>query len=157
MRWIELGRACQERLAPDFRLTTGDGKTVTRAQFRHRSHLILIFLPDPRAPEAQRLLADVARLRPRLGHADATVYAVSPGAQAGEAPVPVLHDSGNAVCRRYAALLPEAGRPASDEPFIIILDRYGTLAHAARGAVDRRGIAEEILSWVQGIQHECPE
>lgn len=157
MRWIELGRACQQHLAPDFRLVSAEGRAVTRAQFRHRLHLVLIFLSDASEPTARQLLDAVAALRPRLAHASAAVYVVAPTAEDRELPVPVLHDRDNAVRQRYAALLPRAERPDENEPFIVILDRYGTLAHAARGALEGTEVADEILSWVQGIQHECPE
>ncbi|HBY95039.1 MAG TPA: hypothetical protein DEP84_13950, partial [Chloroflexi bacterium] len=82
---------------------------------------------------------------------------VAPIAGAPALPVPVLPDPGKAVRRRYAALLPRPERPGDAEPFIVILDRYGAPAHAARGALDREEIADEILNWVQGLQHECPE
>src|SRR5438552_8651482 len=44
-------------LAPQFSLTSTDGQTVTRGQFRGKSGLVLIFfLPTP---ECQKLLASV--------------------------------------------------------------------------------------------------
>jgi peroxiredoxin len=157
MRWIELGRACQESLAPGFRLPVTTGGEVTRAQFRQRAQLVLLFLPEIESQGARGLLEEVERLGPKLRQAEAKVYVVSsnPGSQV--APIPVLNDRESVVRDQYAALLPPGEQPGNDEPFIVILDRYGAPAHAARGPLDREGIAAEILDWLKGIQHECPE
>jgi peroxiredoxin len=156
MHWISLRWGCRERLVPDFRLKTSGGEEVVRSQFRQRSHLVLLFLPEPAAPEAQQLMADLVALAPKFRENDAVIYALSANPAHGALPIPVLHDPEDVVRGRFASLL-EQELPEAGEPFLVILDRFGSLSDAARGPLGQAELAKETLSWVQGIQHECPE
>jgi peroxiredoxin len=157
MTWIEFGPAGRQRSAPDFRLTSVEGKTVSRAQFRQRQHLVLLFLPVPAPPPVHDGMECLAAARDDLAQASAEAYALSASPLARPAALPLLVDADNAVRQAYAALFPPDQRPASAEPFVVILDRYGAPAYARRDLPDAGALGEEILSRLWGLEHECPE
>ncbi|MEW6578403.1 MAG: hypothetical protein AB1435_04325 [Chloroflexota bacterium] len=157
MIWIEFGPAGRQYGAPDFRLTSAEGEVVSRVQFRQHEHLILLFLPVSMQPPTGEALQRLASARDDLAGASAAVYALGTSPLARPAPLPLLVDADGAVRQRYAALFPPDQRPASDEPFVVILDRYGAPAYARRGLPDAGAINEELLTRVWGLEYECPE
>ena len=157
MTWIEFGPAGRQHGAPDFRLTSAEGKTISRAQFRQRQHLVLLFLPVPTPPAVYDVVERLASARDDLAQASAEAYALSASPLARPAALPLLVDADNAVRQRYAALLPPDRHPASEEPFVVILDRFGAPAYARRGLPDAGALNEEIVTRVWGLEYECPE
>ncbi|NLX10820.1 MAG: redoxin domain-containing protein [Chloroflexi bacterium] len=157
MYWTELSSHRLHAVAPDFRLQTAAGETITRAQYRQRQHLVLAFLPDPTAPEVQTLLDGLAAQHDEFAQASAALYIVSTQPAPLPAPLVLLIDPGGTVRDTYAAIFAPDEQPAPGEPFTIILDRYGTPAGAAVGVPDSDTVAADLLSWVWGIEYDCPE
>jgi len=152
MQWTDLSR--WEKAAPSFQLQTPGGDTVTRAQFRHRKHLVLIFLPPD---DGLSFAAPFAARLPEFAQASATVYAVARGDAGAEAPLPLLLDPEGEVRRSYAERLRDDARPAPDQPLVAVVDRYGALAYLGVSDADELVAADEALSHVWGIEYECPE
>ena len=157
MTWIEFGPAGRQYGAPDFRLVSTAGETVSRAQFRQRTHLVLLFLPASWPPSMGEALQRLAAARDDLAGASAMAYALSTAAAPHLTALPLLVDGDGAVRQEYAALVPPDQRPASGEPFVVILDRYGAPAYARRGLPDAGSISDEIVTRVWGLEYECPE
>ena len=157
MTWIEFGPAGRQYGAPDFRLVSAEGEVVSRAQFRQHEHLILLFLPASLPPSTGEALQRLAAARDDLAEASAALYALGESSLPHRAALPLLVDADGAVRQAYAALFPPDQRPASDEPFVVILDRYGAPAYARRGLPDAGAISEELLTRVWGLEYECPE
>ena len=157
MTWIEFGPAGRQYGAPDFRLASTEGEVVSRTQFRQRTHLVLLFLPASLPPATGEALQRLAAARNDLAEASAALYALGVSSLAYRAALPLLVDADGAVRQAYAALFPPDQCPASDEPFVVILDRYGAPAYARRGLPDAGTISEELLTRTWGLEYECPE
>ena len=157
MTWIEFGPAGRQYGAPDFRLTSVEGETVSRAQFRQRTHLVLLFLPASWSPSTSEALQRLVAAQDDLAEASAVAYVLSAVAAPSVPALPLLVDGDGAVRQRYVALFPPEQRPASDEPFVVLLDRYGTPAYTRRGLPDVGTISEEILTRLWALEYECPE
>ncbi|MCL4238691.1 MAG: redoxin domain-containing protein [Anaerolineae bacterium] len=157
MTWIEFGPAGRQHGAPDFRLVSTTGETVSRVQFRQRTHLVLLFLPASLPPSAGEALQRLAAARDDLAEASAALYALGDSSLAGRVALPLLVDADGAVRQAYAALFPPDQRPTNAEPFAVILDRYGAPAFIRRGLPDASAISEEFLTRVWGLEYECPE
>lgn len=157
MRWIELEHPRRDRVTPDFRLTSSEGETVTRAQHRQKQHLALIFAPDPAHEEVQRTLASIARQRDSLRRAPAHAYAISARAAQTGSPLPLLADPGDAVRHAYAALFPADERPANDETFIVIADRYGAPQYGGLAPLNPDMVGDEVEERIWTIAYDCPE
>ncbi len=152
MHWTDLSR--WEKAAPSFQLRTPDGATVTRAQFRHRNHLVLIFVPPG---DGTAVLEPFAAHLPDFAQASAVVYAVAPGDFAPTTPVPLLLDPGGQVRRSYADQLRGGERPTPGQPLIAIVDRFGVLSYLGVADIVEPGTVDEALAHVWGLEYECPE
>jgi len=150
----------QQRLpAPGFQLTTADGQPVSLDDYRYRSNLVLL-LANGVADERWRDAVDAFAARRREYEAnDARVLAVttSPREEAGPGAFPrVASDPDGEVRRRYAALLPR--QPDPDQALVFVLDRFAT-PHVAfiTGDPAHPALHRQIVSWLLGIELECPE
>lgn len=156
MRWIEFGPAARRHAAPSFELAPPDGAPITRSQFRAKTQLVLVFATDLAQPDAKRLLQSLAARGDALAEVPAAAYAISPAAP-GEAAIPVLVDRQGRVSQTYRDLFPPGEAPPESEPFVFVLDRYGTPGFAGYGLAAPDEDAEAILARVWGLAYECPE
>lgn len=156
MHWHELGRVRSGLVAPDFALVSGSGDTVMRSQYRQRSNVVLFFIPGSDA----RALAPVADLlttrSASFEEASARVYALHPQPDPANGARVLLADPGDAVRAAYAGLFPEGHEPGPDEPFALVLDRYGKPWYAGHGALDEAAV-DEALTKLWAIEYDCPE
>jgi len=153
MPWLDFGPQAQQISAPDFRLQTLDGATVTRRGFHSRAHLVLCFLPEALSAADRARLQHLADAQEEIAGAAARLIVLTGRAEALPPALPLLLDPDRAVRRSYGALFPPEQAPAEDEPFVIILDRFGAPAFAAVGLPD----ADDVLTRLWGLQYECPE
>ena len=155
MRWIEFGPAARRHAAPSFELAPPDGAPITRSQFRAKTQLVLVFAPDSAQPDAKRLLQSLA------ARGDALAEVPEPlrdqPAAPGEAAIPVLVDRQGRVSQAYRDLFPPGEAPPESEPFVFVLDRYGTPGFAGYGLGAPDEDADAILARVWGLAYECPE
>ena len=157
MRWIEFGPAARRSAAPSFELALPDGTPVTRSQYRSKAQLVLVFAEDHAQPDVDRLLQSLAARHDEFTEVPAPVYAVSPDAPPGATAIPVLVDRQGQVGDAYRDLFPPGDSPADGEPFVFVLDRYGTPGFAGYGLSAPDEDAEAILTRVWGLAYECPE
>lgn len=153
MHWIDIAADFRQRPAPDFRLSDADGQEVSAYQFRRRQHLVLVFVPGATTPALAPFLAALAEAQDELAQASATVLAIAPRPQ--PVPLTLLVDADNAVRERYAALLAPDQSPARDEPFVVILNRYGVPEAGARDMADGAQAASDLVTRVWGIEYQC--
>ncbi len=153
MSWLDFGPQAQQVSAPDFRLQTPDGAPITRRGFHSRAHLVLCFLPETLSAADRTRLQRLAQAQDDIVGATAHLYALTAQAHTFSFALPLLLDPDRAVRRSYAALFPPEQTPAEDEPFVVILDRYGAPAFASANLPD----ADEVLTRLWGLQYECPE
>jgi hypothetical protein len=68
----------------------------------------------------------------------------------------LLADPDGTTHHNYTALLPD--QPESSEAMLFVLDRWGALhvAFLTREPADPV-VHERLLSWLKGIEYECPE
>jgi peroxiredoxin len=165
MKRIRLDRDRQSRPAPYFRLTAQSGEDVGLADYRDRANLVLTFFDGLAAPALQEALDAFAAREARYRAQNAEVLAIveDPAAAlasrdegAGTAVLRVLADPEGDTRRAYAALLP--AQPEPGEVMVFVLDRFGAphVAFLSRAPADP-ALHEKLLSWLLGIEIECPE
>ena len=157
MRWIEFGPAARRHAAPEFQLALPDGTPVTRSQYRSKRQLVLVFAQDHAQPDVHRLLQSLAAQSDELAEVPAAVYAISPNSAPPTTAIPVLVDHHSRVRHAYDDLFPSGESPSGDEPFVFILDRYGTPGFAGYGIAVADDDAGTILTHSWGLAYECPE
>ena len=151
--------------APAFRLPSSHDGPVALSDYRGRANLVIVFL-DGVDTGARRQAVDAFRQRQKSYRAeDAQVLAIAEGPP-GEGPGPpggpdeafplLLADPDGSVRRQYAALLPE--EPQAGQALVFVLDRFGAphVAYASRQPADPE-LHKKVLSWLLGIELECPE
>ncbi|MGQ9851112.1 MAG: hypothetical protein ACUVSU_13785 [Aggregatilineaceae bacterium] len=153
MPWIEFGPQGQQSTAPEFCLQTSGGEMVTRGQFRHRQHLVLCFVPRTLSAADHEQVQRLRDAQDDIAEASARLYLLARHASALSPGLPLLLDPDDAVRQRYAALFSPGEVPSADEPFTVILDRYGAPAHITTGWPE----VGEVLVRLWGLQYECPE
>jgi hypothetical protein len=156
MRWIELENVRRDRIAPDFRLATAGGETITRTQYRQKRILALLFLPDPASQAALAALADLAGRADQLDLAATVPYVIAPSA-IPSSPIAVLADPDGSARADYIAQFPPGERPAPDAPFVVLLDRFGGPYYGGLGTLDGSATAQEIEDHIWIIAYDCPE
>jgi len=156
MHWHELGRTRSGLVAPDFALRSGTGETITRTQFRQRTHLVLFFVPRDAAQTPAAPLRALGASRERFDEVSAHAFAIAEVPAGAPEFAWLLADPGGAVRASYAALFPEGHEPDADEPFVVVLDRYGAPWYAGHGALDDAAI-DEALTKLWAIEYDCPE
>lgn len=155
MHWIEPEAPVRKTPAPEFSLLTPDGQAMTGAQFRQKKHLVSVFLPNPDQVEARALLDRLHTERDEFKLANAAVCAISPCEAAESTPLPVLLDADSITRDRYAALLPVGKRPATNDAFVMILNRYGVLEFAGLNLFEDGTTVEQITTYVWSLEYQC--
>ncbi len=153
MPWLDFGPQAQQVSAPDFRLQTPDGTTITRRSWHSRAHLVLCFLPETLSAADRGQLQRLVHAQDDIAEAAARLYALTARADTFPLALPLLLDPDRSVRQSYAALFPPEQTPAEGEAFVVILDRYGAPAFASAGLPD----AAEVMMRLWGLQFECPE
>ncbi len=153
------------RSAPQFRLSSGQGRPVALSDYRSRQNLVLFF-PDGADRQALgEALTSFAERQKEYRADEATVLAIvhaSPQETSAlqerlDATFPVLlADPEGTIREKYAGLLP--GELTNGEALLFVLDRFGA-PHAAFVSDQPAApeLHEQIQSWLLGIELECPE
>ncbi len=97
--------------APDFRLRTDDGRSVTLAEFRGRKNVVLIFYPKDDTSLCTKQLCEFRDSWAAAAAVDTVVFGVNPGSadshqtfrQKFQLPFPLLVDDGQQVARLYGS------------------------------------------------------
>ena len=141
------------RPAPFFVLESADGRCVRLWDYKQRRNLLLLFVPE----DEPGLLRETAARYREYRELETEVLAVlSLDAEAARAlatdlkpPFPLLLDPDGAARRRYLG---------NERTGLAVIDRFGTLyaAYAAATAGELPG-HDELLSWLQYIELQCPE
>ncbi|MCC6800928.1 MAG: hypothetical protein IT325_12495 [Anaerolineae bacterium] len=156
MHWHELGRVRSGMVAPDFALISGSGDIVTRSQYRQRSHLALFFIPASGAATVAPVVDLLTARGASFDEASARAYAIAPQPDPANGSRLLLADPGDTARAAYADLFPEGDEPGPDEPFALVLDRYGKPWYAGHGAIDEAAV-DEALTKLWAMEYDCPE
>jgi peroxiredoxin Q/BCP len=124
--------------APDFSLPATGGKTVSLADFKGRTHFIMVFYPGNNTPGCNRQLSALRDDMESFARAGATVIAVNPASVASHDryakkfnfPFPLLSDSKREVARSFRALDENGTRILRT---VYIIDKGGIIQYAKRG------------------------
>jgi peroxiredoxin Q/BCP len=100
--------------APDFALEDENGATVSLADFRGKSAVVLMFYPADNTPGCTKQLCTARDEYDRYQAAGVAVFGVNPGSADGHKKfsekhglrTPLLLDNGGKVSRAYDALMP---------------------------------------------------
>ena len=98
-------------VAPDFRLRTDDGRSVTLSEFHGRQNVVLVFYPKDDTSLCTRQLCEFRDSWAAAAAADTVVFGVNPGSEAShqtfrqkfQLPYPLLVDEGQKVARLYGS------------------------------------------------------
>jgi peroxiredoxin len=165
LRRVELDRSLQNHSGPGFCLPSREGQQVSLADYRSRANLVLLFAHGLERARLQAALKAFAARRAEYEAENATVLAIvqdSPTETPSLEPVTdgpppqLLADPDGPVHRSYAELLPEEPQPG--QAMVFVLDRFGAphIAFLSSEPADPV-LHERLLSWLKGIELECPE
>ena len=114
-------------LVPHFEVTDLYGKRVDYSSIWQRKNLVLVMLPD--TDPSSRSYAEQLKARGRDSKEDHTEWVVTSDRIAG-----------------------------MSNPGAIVADRWGELMHVARAPdVAHLPVLDELVEWVDYVQHRCPE
>jgi peroxiredoxin len=150
------------RMMPDFSLPAGGGRLVRLSDYRHRRHVVAVFVDGAPEEDHRPFLSLLGRFYPEIAGEETEVLAMVPeGAREtalvgdrDDLPFPVLADEAGEAHRAAGAVAID-GKP---DMAVYIIDRYGEIYaafHAGKG--DVLPSPEEILDWIRYIQSQCPE
>ena len=146
---------------PPFELPALDGQTYRYNQFRHRSNLALVFLPERPGPDDEAYLRALAQAAPELEVTDSRLLVVTmlPADEAAALKqrvglkAPVLLDPGREAYCQYGLLSPSG--PCAG---VFIADRYLLLiARAVGSSLPETMSVGEIVDWLRYVDFQCPE
>jgi len=160
-RRIPAPRFCLEALNPG-----QAGSRIGMDDYCEQCNLVLVF---PRPGACEGCLNFLNSFRERMGdyaRVEAQVLALLPG-EAGELreapdlelPFPLLADAGGEVRRAYAGLMAES-LVNEASTLVFVLDTYGAPYSAFIGTeaeMQKPGLHDEVLSWLEYIGVQCPE
>jgi hypothetical protein len=151
----------QQRLpAPGFQVETIAGETISLDDYRNRSNLVLLFANGVEGERLDDTVQAFATRRREYEANDAHVVVMTTSSAPeveSTGPFPrVAADPGGEVRAHYSGLLPEAPQP--DDALVFVLDRFATphVAFVTRDPADP-ALHAKIVSWLLGIELECPE
>jgi peroxiredoxin len=112
---------------PHFEVNTTDGERLTYAAIWQRRNVVLALLPDE-DPDRLKYAAAMSARAPDLAAQDAACVVTS-----------------DAV-------------PPLSAPALVVADRWGEIAFLAeRQHVAELPTVDEVLDWLEYLQHKCPE
>ena len=137
-------------LAPAFELSDRNGVRVSRAQFRGRRFLTLLFFSPDHAPES--LLSGLATEHERLEWFEVEVLAMVPSIPSDlppdHPPLRYLADPSLTVTRRFTNLTEQGPRTT-----VVVLDRYGAVEQ--RWDEPALPTTKEVLDLLERLAHTC--
>ncbi len=151
-----------ERVIPDFRLPSLDGRYVSPRDYKQRQNLVIVYLDPHRYDRYADLLREFADNYQAYRDLETEILAVCPrpiselhGEVGGLGlPFPVLSDERGAVGQVYLGSPPGQGPLAA----IFVTDRFLSLrtqmVACFEGDLPNQ---ETILDWLGLIEMECPE
>jgi peroxiredoxin Q/BCP len=142
--------------APAFKATSGDGETVSLADYRGRRDLVLYFYPRDNTPGCAREARAFRDAADEIRSKGAEIVGVSTNSQASherfsanhELNFPLLVDADGAIASAYGVLKPN-GKSAERATFLI--DRKGVIRHVWP-KVTVNGHAKEVAAAVDRIR-----
>jgi peroxiredoxin len=151
---------CKGRRLRDFALPLPDGREIQLSDYRGRSNLVLILLND--GSRTGDLLSELASQYAKFRNEDAEVLAIawlSPNQGADvqkqmNLAYPILADENGLLHRELGAIDAHSRTCAA----LYITDRFAEVFAAFRTR-DGQNLptTEEILKWLEFINHQCPE
>lgn len=146
------------RMLPDVTMTATDGRIVTLGDYRHRKHLVLILLPDPRVTSGIPLLPSLSARYAEFVGENAEVLAVLPAFPSDSCapdryPFPVLEDRDGTL----SGALPVRRAPGIQRPTVYVADRYGEIFRSFDVGGEDPFPLEEVLSCLRFLERLCPE
>jgi peroxiredoxin len=163
MKWHTFSEGQRRRRAPDFPLTTIQGRTVALDDYRGQHNLVLFFTHNGDCASCEALLRDFAARRADYRAQDAQVVAIvsATAANVGRLQAelnlsyPLLADPQADAHRAYMHLIPDE---PGEKSAVFVIDRYGAPYAALIDAdPDDPTVHEEILDWLAFIEVQCPE
>jgi peroxiredoxin len=150
------------QMMPDVSLPDGSGRRVRLSDYRHRRHVVAVFVNGASEEEYRPFLSALGRHYPEIAEEESEVLTAVPGtvrdaARIGDRlglPFPVLADM-DGEAHRSAGSVATNGEP---DMAVFIIDRYGEIYaafHSGKG--DVLPSPETILDWIRYIQSQCPE
>jgi peroxiredoxin len=150
------------RMMPDFSLPAGGGRRVRLSDYRHRRHVVAVFVDGAPEESYRPFLEILGRHYAEIAGEEAEVLSAVPATVRESAlfgdrfdlPFPVLADEAGEAHRAAGAVAID-GKP---DMAVYIIDRYGEIYaafHAGKG--DVLPSPEDILDWIRYIQFQCPE
>ncbi|MFO1096127.1 MAG: thioredoxin-dependent thiol peroxidase [Planctomycetaceae bacterium] len=148
--------------APDFRLESGTGETITLKQFRGEDNVVLYFYPRDNTPGCTREACDFRDNSKALTKAGAVVLGVSPDTAAShekfaakfELPFRLLSDPEHAVAEKYGVWVEKSlyGRKSMGiQRATYLIDRRGKIA-AVWPKVKVDGHVAEVLAAIKELK-----
>jgi peroxiredoxin len=146
-------------LAPEFSLSSHNGRTVRLSDFRGKQHVILAFHPLAFTPVCAEQMRTYERERPKLDAANAHVLAVSVDAGPSKK---AWADSLGGISYDLLSDFHPHGKVASDygvmrsdgisERAIFVIDKAGKIAWAKQYQIPDQPDFDEVLRAVQKLE-----
>ncbi len=139
----------QSALAPNFSLPSTHGEIFTRAQYRNKAGLALLFVPSTDDPAIKNLLSSVQGDLDSYRKLGAKVFVIAHSAPASEVGLPTLIDIDGKAWQHYSDQQ-ETGYG------VFVLDRYGGVDSqiVTTNLVDLPD-ADTVRKWVQSAMYKC--
>jgi hypothetical protein len=140
-------------------VTSIAGETISLDDYRNRSNLVLVLTNGTEGTRLDDAIEAFATRHREYEGNDAQALVIASSApeteSAGSFPR-VAVDRAGEVREQYASLLPEV--PEQDQTLVFVLDRFATphVAFATAEPADP-ALHAKIVSWLLGIELECPE
>jgi peroxiredoxin len=150
-------------LVPAFTLPSSQGGEVKLWDYKMRKNLVILFYHGSECSSCRERLKTFAVRYEELVKLETEILAISSegvetnrrlGTELG-LPYPLLSDPEGRAIEEYTYW--DGGRRAA-LPSIFVTDRYGTLHYTCiADEITRIPDPEEVLSWLEFIQSQCPE
>lgn len=150
------------QMMPDFTLTTSEGEPIRISDFRNRYNLVLIFTGDTSTEPLQDFLEDLSDRKSDIQALDARAFVIVPGDEARAARfqsrmglnLTVLADPDGSVYHRVLGI----DRNVLANLQVYVIDRFGEIYSSFEtGDHESLPTADEVLSWLDFIEIQCPE
>ncbi|HEX9205144.1 MAG TPA: hypothetical protein VF853_04385 [Candidatus Deferrimicrobiaceae bacterium] len=145
-------------MLPDVSMTAADGRVFATGDYRHRKHLVLIFIPEPPGASGIPLLSSLSSRYEEFTMENSEILAVlsafPPGSFAhGSRPFPVFEDR-NGTLRD---MLAGHQAPGISRIVVCVADRYGEIFQSLDVEEGEPFPSEEVLAWLRFLERLCPE
>lgn len=145
---------------PDFQFMSADGQPVLLSEKRGRFNGVLVFTGE--SESAHSLLRELALHQPELAANETRTFAIVPGPRERASELRrTLHLNFEVLSDENQRLHHSLGiedQAAHFLPAVFITDRFGEIFAAYKaGQGNTLPVVDEILSWIDFINRQCPE